>query len=167
MKKRIFTFLFYNFILSFGLAAQSPCVGDLQVLVQGTSNGLAEGLIVKNPANDGTNSLRNIIQCAKDGDVITFDQEGQLPINTSNIIQQLNIDKSLTIMGLSITSRPQIIVDFSSLGMNSGVVIMNDKTLVFLNVDLKETNNPSQKEIIKVEDGSMLKIMGKTVVTKN
>lgn len=154
------------FGLCFSMSAQT-CSGSLLVTLQGTSTGLPEGLIVKDSGNAGFSTLRNVIACAQDGDVITYDQTAPIPITMTTLDQTLIIDKSLTFMGLNIDQRPEIRVDFSSLSMNAGIIVTNDKTVIFKDIDLRESNNNSNNDLIRVQDQSMFKITGKTVVSKD
>ena len=144
--------------------AQPGCSGALLVFLQGTSTGTPEGLVVKDVGNSGYSTLRNVVACAQDGDVITYDQP---TVTLSLLTQPLDIDKSLTFMGLDINNRPEIMVDFATLGSNPGIRIMNNKTVVLKDIDLRESNNPGNNDLIRVQDTSMFKVTGKTVVSKD
>jgi hypothetical protein len=167
MINRLFLILISLFGASLHISSQPTCAGSLVVLLQGTSTGMPEGLVVKNTGNTGYSTLRNVVACAHDGDVITYDQTAPIPINMTTLSETLIIDKSLTFMGLDINNRPEIRVDFTTLGMNPGLVITNEKTVIFKDIDMRENNNPSNNDLIKVEDQSTLNVTGKTVVTKD
>ncbi|HLO54421.1 MAG TPA: hypothetical protein VK169_09040 [Saprospiraceae bacterium] len=167
MINRLFLILISLFGASLHISSQPSCAGSLVVLLQGTSTGTPEGLVVKDSGNAGYSTLRNVIACAHDGDVITYDQTAPIPINVTTLNEPLIINKSLTFVGLDINNRPEIRVDFTSFGMNAGIVITNDKTVVFKDIDLRESNNPSNNDLISVQDLSMFKVIGKTVVNKD
>ncbi len=150
------------------LSAQLPCeIPSLVVFLQGTSTGTPEGLVVKDPGDEGYSTLRNVIACAHDGDVITYDQSAPIPVTMTTLTGTLEINKNLTFMGLDINSRPEIKVDFTSIGDDYGILISSDKTVILKDIDLRTINNPTDKDIIRVIDTSMLKITGKTVVSKD
>ncbi|MBC7885411.1 MAG: hypothetical protein H7X99_08040 [Saprospiraceae bacterium] len=172
LKIRKIVIMFRPMILSFFLlmsvihiSAQPLCNGSLIVVILGTSTGFPEGLIVKDSADSGFNTLRNIIACAHDGDVITYDQTAPIPVNTTLLTKPLNIDKSLIFKGLDIDYRPEITVDFATIGIQSGIRITNGKTVTLKNIDLREINNPFKNNLIMVETNSTLDITGKTVLS--
>ena len=167
MMIRSMTLLFFLLMVGQYGNAQAGCSGALLVFLQGTSTGTPEGLVVRDAGNAGYSTLRNVVACAKDGDIITYDQTAMIPVSTSALTQPLDIDKSLTFMGLDINNRPEIMVDFATLGSSPGIRIMNNKTVILKDIDLRESNNPSNNEIIRVDDTSMLKVTGKTVVNKD
>ena len=145
-----------------------PCeIPSLVVFLQGTSTGIPEGLVVKDSGNEGYSTLRNVIACAKDGDVITYDQSAPIPVTMTTLTGTLEINKSLTFMGLNIDNRPEIKIDFTSIGDDHGILISSDKTVILKDIDLRTVNNPTDKDIIRVMDTSMLKVTGKTVVSKD
>lgn len=91
-----------------------------------------EGMIVKNSNNSGFNSLRNVIQCANENSVITYDQS---IVNATILTTPLQINKNLTLAGLSAAQRPQITLP------STGLSIISGKVLTLQNIDLKSINN--------------------------
>jgi hypothetical protein len=106
-----------------------------------------EGKIVKNSANSGFHTLRNILECAIDADTITYD----FPMTTNtNLTSELSILKNVTIKGL-INAKPKINIDFNS--ALYGIMIYAEKKLTFHNVDLKTINGSN--DIIFVGPGKV------------
>jgi len=118
---------------------------------------LVEGLIVTDSANDGFGSLRSILSCAADGDSITYNQPDIL---FSDVTTTLDIDKSISIHGLDIDTRPEIILDFGVI--STGFDITSNKVLSLENVDLKLLNSDDNKPTI--EGGGSLSVTGYTKV---
>lgn len=121
--------------------------------------------IVTNSANDGSGSLREVIGCVMEGGIVTYDQ----PTTTTTILTDvLNIDKSFTILGLNVAAKPEITVDFTALGLNSGVIIGNNKELILNNVDFKDVNNTNipNNSILDIKPDGILKVLESTVINK-
>ncbi|MBC7884177.1 MAG: choice-of-anchor I family protein [Saprospiraceae bacterium] len=121
--------------------------------------------IVTNSANDGSGTLRAVIGCVIEGGTVTYDQ----PTTTTTILTDiLNINKSISILGLNNMAKPEITVDFSALGLNSGILIGNGKTINIKNVDFKDINNTNlpNNSVIEVMPAATLRITESTVINK-
>lgn len=95
---------------------------------------LVEGLIVKNSANSGFNSLRNIVECAAEESIINYN----LPlINGTTLTEELIINKNLTIQG-TVSLRPEIGIDYFT--AVNGITIATNKKLTLENIDIKCIN---------------------------
>lgn len=94
-----------------------------------------EGTIVKNANNAGFNSLRNVVNCAEENAIITFDQPA---VSGSVLTTPLTISKHLTFLGLNSTLRPLITLP------SNGLSIYSNKTLTLENIDIKTPINISQ-----------------------
>lgn len=111
----------------------SGCQGIRSVLIN------VEGKIVKNTANDGEKTLRNVLRCLVENDTITYD----LPTtNLSFLTSPLPINKNVTIQGLN-GLKPLIIMDYNV--STNGFILSPNKKLTLDNVDLKLIN-PSGKK---------------------
>ncbi len=166
---RIFVlFFFLTMSVSFQLNGQPPCeLPTLVVFLQGTTTGLPEGLIVKDQGNAGYSTLRNVIGCAHDGDTITYDQTAPMPVTMTTLTSILEINKSLTFMGLDVNNRPEIKVDYTSISDEYGILIAGDKTVNLKDIDLRSLNNPTNKDVMRMIDTSIVKVTGKTVLSKD
>ncbi len=120
--------------------------------------------IVTSTADAGSGSLREVIGCAIDGGTILYDQ----PTTTTTLLSNpLTIDKNLTIQGLNNTSKPQVTIDFSGLGINAGITINAGKTIILKDIDIIDTNNANvpANSVIEINSG-VIKIAGSTAITK-
>ena len=121
--------------------------------------------IVTNSANNGSGTLRAVIGCVAEGGIVTYDQ----PSTTTTLLTDvLNINKSITILGLSPAAKPEITVDFSALGLNSGVIIGTNKEVILNNVDFRDVNNTNMpnNSIIDVMPTGTLKVSENTIINK-
>ncbi len=97
-----------------------------------------EGKVIKNSGDDGFGTLRNIVSCAMEGDIITFD----IPqTKLSNLINTLVINKSITIDG-QVNPQPIINIDFQT--NSPGISIIPGKTLTLQNIDIALKNWTNQ-----------------------
>lgn len=121
--------------------------------------------IVTNSANNGSGTLRAVIGCVAEGGIVTYDQ----PSTTTTLLTDvLNLNKSITILGLSPAAKPEITVDFSALGLNSGVIIGTNKEVILNNVDFRDVNNTNMpnNSIIDVMPTGTLKVSENTIINK-
>jgi hypothetical protein len=103
---------------------------------------IVEGKVVKNGANAGEGSLRNVLECLIEGDTITYDQ----PTNNRTILTAvLIVNKDAVIQGLS-NLRPEIAIDFNT--AVSGININTNKKLTLDNIDLRLFNVATKKTFI-------------------
>lgn len=119
--------------------------------------------IVTNTSNTGAGSLRNVIACVVEGGTVTYDQP---TTSTTLLTGTLPIDKNLTILGTNINAKPEITVDFGTLGVSSGISVNNGKTVILNNVDFKEINNTNlpKNAIFQVDNNAILKVTGSTTI---
>ena len=126
-----------------------------------------EGTVVKNSADAGFNTLRSVYNCIADGGPtpITYDQP---TTSTTLLTNPLTINKTLTIMGAGPTDKPEITVDFTTLGVSPGIMIGTNKTVTIMNVDVKDINNTNMvnNAVIEVQGTGTLKVTGSTVINK-
>lgn len=127
----------------------SGCKGVKSVVIY------VEGKVVTNPDNDGSGTLRNVLECLIEGDTITFDQPA---INASYLTSPLLVSKDAMISGWN-SLRPVISFDHN---LSNGSFILSDtKTLKLDNIDIV-LSNASNKNIFegsgKVEIISVTKI---------
>ncbi len=120
--------------------------------------------IVTNSADAGTGTLREAIGCIIDGGTVIYDQPTTL---SSVLINPLTINKNLTLMGLSETQKPEITVDFTSMGTNAGIKIEGGNTVNIKNVDLKDINNTNMpaNSVLDIQAGTV-KVLGSTQIIK-
>ncbi|MBK8700102.1 MAG: hypothetical protein IPN29_11460 [Saprospiraceae bacterium] len=116
--------------------------------------------LVTNNANAGIGTLRFNISCLEEGDTITFDQPS---ITQSLLTTPLNIHKNVTIKGLSFQFKPEISIDFTHIGTNTGLILSNGKTLTLNDVDVKAVNNGPGGTLI--ENNGTLKVTGSTILS--
>jgi hypothetical protein len=128
----------------------SGCQGIRSVLIN------VEGKIVKNTANDGESTLRNVLRCSVENDTITYDTP---TTNTSFLTAPLAIDQSVTIHALN-GLKPLIIMDYNV--STNGIIIGTNKKLALDNIDLLLIN-PSGKKTF--EGNGKVEIMGRTRVS--
>ena len=119
--------------------------------------------IVTNSANAGSGSLRDVIGCVVEGGTVTYDQPA---VTTTILTDILNINKSITILGLSNIAKPEITVDFTTLGVNSGILIGTNKTVILNNVDFKDINNVSNNAVIDILPAGVLRVSESTIINK-
>jgi hypothetical protein len=93
-------------------------------------NVVIEGTTVTSTADAGPGTLRAALNCVVDGGTIMYDQPATA---TTVLTAPLTIDKNVTIMGASSSSRPEITTS------TSGISINVDKTLILKDVDVKST----------------------------
>lgn len=155
--------------LTFVSAEDSPTGSPLLITAAEVSRTLTVyevgTAIVTQTGDSGTGSLRAVIDCVPEGGVVRYNQ----PTTSTTVLTQfLSINKNLTIMGQSMSMKPEITVDFTSLTGNSGIIIGNSKTVTFKNIDLKDQNNTSMpaKNILEIQTGSTVKVTDSTVITK-
>ncbi|MBK8700100.1 MAG: hypothetical protein IPN29_11450 [Saprospiraceae bacterium] len=117
--------------------------------------------VVTNSGNSGVGTLRYILGCIADGSTITYNQP---TVITTTLTDQLIIDKNITIMGLNSGSRPEITVDFNTLGMNPGIIILAGKTVVLKDVDVKAINNGANNSLI--DNFGVLNVTGASNISK-
>ncbi|MBK9735089.1 MAG: choice-of-anchor I family protein [Saprospiraceae bacterium] len=121
--------------------------------------------IVTNSSNAGVGSLRAAIDCALEGATVIYDQP---TITTTILTSPLVINKNVTLLGLSSAAKPEITVDFTTLGTNSGVSIGNGKNVILKDIDFKDINNTNMpnNSIIEVQNSGALKVTGSTIINK-
>jgi hypothetical protein len=128
----------------------SGCQGIKSALIN------VEGKIVKNTANDGESTLRNVLRCIVENDTITYD----LPTtNISFLTSPMPIDKNVTIQGVN-GLKPLILMDYNT--STNGFMLSTNKKLTLDNVDLKLIN-PSGKKAF--EGNGQVDIKGSTRVS--
>lgn len=89
-----------------------------------------DGTLVTSTADAGAGTLRAALACVTDGGTIMYDQ----PTTVSTVLTApLTIDKNVTIMGSSPSSRPEITTSASGISVDAG------KTLTLKDVDIKST----------------------------
>ena len=115
-----------------------------------------EGKVVRDSGNAGFNTLRNIIECAIDGDTITYDFPN---VNGTTLTSELLINKNLLIDAL-ILAKPEISIDFNT--ALEGMIIATNKKLTLNNIDLKINNYNNQN--VFAGSGQVI-ISGNTYIT--
>ncbi len=135
------------------VTSSEGCVGQTFVTV------IVEGTVVTSPNDSGRGTLRSILGCIAEGGNIYYDQ----PLTNHTVLtSSLNIDKNVTIRGLSASLRPTIGIDFEM--SSSGFNIMANKILNLHHLDLQVINNSDTKSFF---DGSgHVVITGVTKVTE-
>jgi hypothetical protein len=104
--------------------------------LSGTSTvNIVASAVVTSTADAGPGTLRAALNCVVEGGTIMYDQP---TTSTTVLTTPLIIDKNVTIMGLSPSSRPEITTD-----PTSGISIDATKTLTLKDVDIKSTS-PTQ-----------------------
>ena len=97
-----------------------------------------EGAIVMNDHNAGFGSLRNVLECAVEGDSISYNY----PLNnSSHLTQSLAIVKDITIHSAS-PINPEITIDFNA-ALN-GIMLSPNKSLYLENINIKSLNHSTQ-----------------------
>ncbi len=122
--------------------------------------------VVTSSANDGYGSLRAAITCSVDGGIITYDQ----PSTSSTLLTStLNIQKNIHIYGQSSIQKPEITVDFTSLGQLPGITIGAGKQISIKDVDVSDINNTSMpaNALIQIEPLAVLKIIGNSILNRS
>ncbi|MCB0647954.1 MAG: hypothetical protein KDC49_14895 [Saprospiraceae bacterium] len=115
-----------------------------------------EGKIVKNSANAGFNSLRNVLECLSENDTISYD----LPnVQGTTLTEALNFNKNVVIIG-SLTLRPHIFIDFNA--ATNGMIIQTGKTLSLKDIDIEAIGLTSQSVI---SGSGTLEISGETHIS--
>lgn len=97
------------------------------------------GKIVTSSSDNGLGSLRSIIGCATDGDIITYDQQS---VSTTNLVAPILVENSIAIHGVSTVDRPIIFIDFGL--ATHGLMISTDKTLNIKDIDIHILNHQTQ-----------------------
>ena len=120
-------------------------------------------VIVTNVADAGAGTLRAAIDCVIEGGTITYDQQATPPVESNLLTNALDINKSLTIRGLSQTQKPIITADFAQIAPDSAIKIMNEKTVKLVDVDFSELN-PSGAPILEIEPNATLEIKTSTQI---
>ena len=115
---------------------------------------IVEGTVVTSSDDAGRGTLRSVLECIIDGGSIYYDQ----PLTNETVLTNtLNINKNVTILGLSSNLRPTIGVDFEML--NNGINVLSGKTLNLYHVDLQLINQSNTKPFF---DGS-----GQVIISGN
>lgn len=116
---------------------------------------------VTNPADSGIGTLRHAVACINAGGTVFYDQP-----NTAStlLVNNLEINKSLTIEGLSSMDKPLITVDFSNIS-TAGIIISGNSTVNLKNIDISGVNNSGNMELIKVESPAVLILDGSVILT--
>lgn len=116
---------------------------------------------VTNPADSGTGTLRHAIACINVGGTVFYDQP-----NTAStlLVNNLEINKSLTIEGLNSEEKPLITVDFTGIS-TAGIIIAGNSSVYFKNIDISGANNSGNLELIKVESPAVLTTEESVVLT--
>lgn len=138
--------------ITFALENPQGCVFDSSVVI------ITEKNVITNPNNEGPATLRSVIECAQSGTTILFDQP---VLDSCTITQSLVIDKDITIVGLSPSTRPTIIMDYQNQLMN-GLMVEQSSVFSIMNVDFRIRYNVDIKPFISEIGG--LEILGKTVI---
>jgi hypothetical protein len=97
------------------------------------------GKIVTSSGDSGLGSLRSVVGCAVDGDIINYDQP---TVNMSNLISPISVEHSIAIHGLNSVERPIIFIDFEL--STHGLMISAGKTLKLKNIDITTQNHQTQ-----------------------
>jgi len=114
----------YSVTVSSGI----DCIDTSSVMIH------VEGKIVMNTNNSGFGSLRNVVECAVEGDSIYYN----FPFNNNTILTEpIEIQKNITING-TLPLKPEIALDFNN--MTNGIIIHSSKYLYLNNVDIKLLN---------------------------
>jgi hypothetical protein len=95
-----------------------------------------EGKIVTNSGDTGLGSLRSVISCVSDGDIVTYDQP---LVSTSSLNSRIFVNNTIAIEGLSSVERPDILMDFNQ--NTYGFQVTGDKILTLKNIDVTLLNN--------------------------
>ena len=115
-----------------------------------------EGKIVKNSANAGFNSLRNVLECLTENDTISYN----LPnIQSTTLTEALNFNKNVVIIG-SLTLRPHIFIDFNA--ATNGMIIQTGKKLSLKDIDIEAIGLTNQSVI---SGPGILEISGETHIS--
>lgn len=118
----------YSVTITFG----TSCI-DTQ-----TTTIFVEGAIVMNDQNTGFGSLRNVLECAVEGDSISYNY----PLNnSSHLTESLLIVKDITIYSAS-PINPEITIDFNA-ALN-GIMLSPNKSLYLENINIKSLNHSAQ-----------------------
>lgn len=133
------------------LTSYSGCVNIVSIEV------IVEGSVVTSTEDNGSGSLRSILDCVADGGIIYYDQP---LINQTILTNPLNVSKNVTVLGLSSTLRPTIGIDFEFI--NNGISILPTKILNLNNVDLRAINNTINKPFFT--GNGQVNIIGNTKV---
>ena len=107
---------------------------------------VVETNVVTEGGNAGPGTLRSVIECAEEGAILYYDQP---VLDSSTVVNTLNIDKDLTIQGLAPSLRPIIYFDYQT--MPNGINILANKSINLKNVDIIIKNNVSQNATIQGE----------------
>ena len=103
-------------------------------------------LVVSNSANEGDNSLRAIMNCAQNGDVITFAAN----IDTITLLSPLILNKNLTFLD-NTGSKIVLKANLSSSGFNgvkAAIKIQNSSEIFCSNIHFHQLNNSQSKPLI-------------------
>lgn len=103
-------------------------------------------LFVSSNDDNGANSLRAILNCAQNGDIITFNSD----VDTITLLSPLVFNKNLTIHD---TEGNKIVLkaDLNSQGFanaEASIIIENGATISFTNVHCRQLNNSSIKPLL-------------------
>ena len=113
-------------------------------------------------ADSGPGTLRTAIRCAPEFSIIEYDMD---VVSQSFIINPLIINKTLTLIGPGIDSKPEININFANIIGNPGMIITGENKKLYLeNIDLITTNNINHLPIINVETGAELHTRGSVLI---
>ena len=101
---------------------------------------------MSNSANEGDNSLRAIMNCAQNGDVITFAAN----IDTITLLSPLILNKNLTFLD-NTGSKIVLKANLSSSGFNgveAAIKIQNSSEIFCSNIHFHQLNNSQSKPLI-------------------
>jgi hypothetical protein len=124
---------------------------DLEICngIDDNCNGLIDesySLTVTSTADSGVNSLRQIIACAQDGDVINFAAN----VDTITLLSPLVLSKDVTLQDLT-GNRVALKMNMNAIGFinaAAGITLTNTATVSYENIVVLHTNNSMNKPAI-------------------